>query len=123
MTYAKTMMGGGTPAGQALAISGGGTSGITGAGSAYSDAYQLGPISAHVITGGAGSSGVKLYIGAAGDSATILNVSGQSILVYPPTGFQIDALTVTTQGFTLTNGQKALFTFATASRIIAVLSA
>jgi len=123
MTYAKTMMGSGTPAGQALAISGGGTSGITGAGTTNADAYQLGPISAHILTGGAGSSGVKLYIGAAGDSTAILNVSGQTILVYPPASAQIDALTVTTQGFTLTNGQKALFTCATSTRWIAVLSA
>ena len=123
MTYAKTMMGAGTPAGQALAISGYGTSGVSGAGTTATDATLLGPLSAHIATGGAGNSGLKLYPCAAGDSTVIFNASGQTLLVYPPTGLQIDALTVTTGSFTLLNGQKALFTCATATRIVAILSA
>lgn len=123
MTYAKTMMGAGTPAGQALAISGGGTTGITGAGSTYADAYQLGPLSAHIATGGAGSSGLKLYVAAAGDSTTVLNVSGQTLLVYPPTGMQIDAQATTSGNLSMGNGTKAKFICATQYRWIAILSA
>jgi len=123
MAYAKTIMGAGTPAGQALAISGGGTTGIVGAGTTFSDAYQLGPLSAHIATGGAGSSGLKLYIAAAGDSTTILNVSGQTLLVYPPTTMQIDAQATTSGSFSMATGTKARFLCATQYRWIAILSA
>jgi hypothetical protein len=109
MAYARTIMGGGTGAGQALAIIGGATAAISGAGTTYADAYQLPALDTIMLTGGAGNSGVKLAAGSPGDSVFIYNKSGQTIFVYPPTGAAINALTVTTQEYSFATAKSAIF--------------
>jgi hypothetical protein len=123
MAFARTIMGGGTSAGQAIAILGGGVQGLVTVGTSATDALALPPMSAIQITTSSASTGGILPAAVPGSMTVIANNSGQSILIYPPTGAQIDALTVTTQGFTLTNGQKALFICASTTKWIAILSA
>jgi len=72
----------GNSAGSTSAICGGGTSGLTALGSTAADALQL-STSMNRISGGAGSSGVKLPPTEMGMECWIRNDSGQTILVYP----------------------------------------
>lgn len=121
MPYAKRVMGGGTSAGQANAIVGGASDGIVATGSTYADAYQLAPVNAVRIGTSSASTGVKLSVGGPGDSVAIYNNSGQTQLIYPPSGAQINALTATTQGFSMTDGLKASFYCTSATHWFAVL--
>lgn len=123
MAYVKTIMGGGTSAGQAAAIAGGAVDAIVALGSTNADATQLQAVSANRIGTSAASTGVKLSAGQGGDSTAVFNDSGQTILVYPPAGAQINALTVTTQGFSMTTGKTALFSCISGTRWMAVLTA
>ena len=123
MAYAKTVMGGGVSAGTALAISGGAADGVVATGTSATDAYQLAPVGVVRIGTSSASTGVKLAAGAAGDSVAIYNNSGQTMLVYPPTLAGINALTVTTQGFSMTDGLKASFYCSSGVRWFAVLTA
>ena len=109
MAFAKTVMGGGTSAGQAAAIIGGGTAGLVAVGTTYADALQFPSLSAVQITTSSASTGCKLPSGVPGSMIAVENNSGQNILIYPPAGAQINALTVTTQGFTMADGKNALF--------------
>lgn len=68
-------------------------SAISGAGTTAADATVISTTNV-LISGGAGSSGVKLPSDAnAGDSFNIKNESGQTILLYPPTGATINTTT------------------------------
>jgi hypothetical protein len=123
MAYAKNIMGGGTSAGQAAAITGGGVTGIVALGTTNVDATPLQPVSAHEVTTSAASTGVRLADGAPGDDTAVFNNSGQTLLVYPPAGDQINALAVTTQGFSMANGKTALFRCISSTRWMAILTA
>ena len=123
MAFAKTIMGGGTSAGQALAILGGGVAGLVTLGSSNTDALALPSLSAVHITTSSASTGGILPAAAPGSQMAIFNASGQTVIIYPPSGAAIDALTATTQGFNLTNGQKAVFFCISSTRWTAILSA
>lgn len=123
MAFAKTIMGGGTSAGQALAILGGGQAGLVTVGSANTDALALPSLSALQITTSSASTGGILPAAAPGSMTVIENNSGQTIIIYPPSGAQINALTATTGGFNMTNGQNALFICISSTKWAAVLTA
>lgn len=72
----------GNSANSTSAIVGGGTAGLTATGSTAADALQL-STSMSRLSGGAGSSGVKLLPTEMGAEMWIRNDSGQTILVYP----------------------------------------
>lgn len=76
------MMAMGNAANSTGAICGGGTSGLTATGSTAADALQL-STSMSRLSGGAGSSGVKLLPTEMGAEMWVRNDSGQTILVYP----------------------------------------
>lgn len=84
-------MAAGTSAGQAKALAG--TVGsVSGAGTVTGDATVASTANI-LINGGAGSSGVRLPTSAPGDVFNVKNESGQTIILYPPTGATINATT------------------------------
>jgi len=123
MAYAKTVMGGGASAGLASAMAGGGVAGLVAVGTTNADALQLGALAAHHVTTSSSSTGVKLAAGVAGDFCVVFNNSGQTILAYPPAGAQINALTATTQGFSMADGKVVIFTCISGTRWCANLTA
>lgn len=123
MGYAKTLMGGGLSAGTASAISGGAATGLVTTGSSNTDALQLAALAAHHVTTSSASTGALLAAGVAGDQTAVFNNSGQTILIYPPSGAQINALTATTGGFSMANGKTALFVCLSATRWLGILTA
>ena len=123
MAFTRTVMGGGTSAGQAAAIIGGAKTGIVALGTTYADATQLAPVTVHAITTSSASTGVKLPAGAAGDLCIVYNASGQTMLAYPPTGAAINALTATTQGYSFATAKTVIFAYASGTQIATVLTA
>lgn len=89
MPFIEHLMGSGTPAAQASATAGGGATGLVAVGSTAGTALQL-SASWNAITTSAGSTGVMLPK-ASGGFCGIRNDSGQTIVVYPPTGSTINA--------------------------------
>lgn len=91
MSRQVEIMRGGNSVGSAATIVGT-ASAISGAGTTSADATLIGTPNV-LISGGAGSSGVILPASSPGDSFNIKNESGQTILVYPPTGATINTTT------------------------------
>ena len=82
---------------------------VAAAGSDDTDAILLSS-GKNLITAADGAKGVKLPIAVEGMAVEIINtVSNQDLLVYPNTGAQINALTVTTGAFTLVAGASRTF--------------
>ena len=69
----------------------------------------------NVITSGGGS-GVLLAVSTTGQSQTIINQSGGNVTIYPPPGYQIDALGANV-GYTLANTKTQIFNFISSSQI------
>lgn len=84
-------MSAGTPALQAKALAGAPAT-VSGAGTTATDATVTGAANI-LINGGAGSSGVRLLAASPGDVINVKNESGQTILLYPPTGATINTTT------------------------------
>lgn len=89
MPFVEHLMGLGTPAGQAGAMAGSGATGIVATGTTAADAYQLSN-SWNAITTSSASTGVKLPAVTQGFCG-IRNDSGQTIVVYPPSGATVNA--------------------------------
>lgn len=84
-------------------------SGITAAGSAQTDAYALTRAISNVTSTGTGT-GVRLPAGLqAGDSLTVRNGGANALLVYPPTGGVINALSANA-GYSVAAGKTATIT-------------
>ena len=92
MAYTKVVMGGGTSAGQALAIAGGVATALTAAGTTTTDALVLGPTAVQMIGTCAAGAGVRLSQAAPADSMTLYNGGANACLVYPPTGAKFISL-------------------------------
>ncbi len=89
MSRVSEIMPSGVPAETAKAIVGK-YAAISGAGTVTGDATVI--TTANVlISGGAGSSGVRLPVSHPGDSYNIKNQSGQTIILYPPAGGTINS--------------------------------
>lgn len=108
MAIPSRLMGSGTPAGQTAAIVGDTVTGLTAAGSTNADALQLSAVNNRVTTTAAGT-GVRLPPLEVGAMVTVMNSGANALLVYPGTGNQINALTATTQGFSVAAGGRAAF--------------
>lgn len=92
MSYTKTIMGGGTSAGQAIAIQGGVSTALTAAGTTQGTALTLQTVGAHMISTCASGAGVVLTAGAVGDTTWVYNGGANQCLVYPPTGAKFNSL-------------------------------
>lgn len=91
------------------------------AGSGQSTATDLTTSTCIVSSGTGGVQAFGLY-GGVGDEQTVLNTSGSSITVYPPTGAKINQLSTNT-GITLANNSTVLLKMHSATQVLAILSA
>lgn len=109
MASVATMMGAGLSGAAAVAV-GTGTfaTGLTAAGSSATDALQL-TADFNVVTTTASSTGVKLPDVEVGSDITVVNGGANALLVYPPTGCQLNNQTVTTAGRTIGAGKAGIF--------------
>lgn len=86
MATADKIMGAGVPAETALAIVGDVEEDVTATG-ASSQANSYAIRASHTQgTGGAGNTGYRLPVAGRGDTFTIVNETGNTHLIYPPTG-------------------------------------
>lgn len=117
MTIRANAMGLGTPSGPAGSLIGGVNTATAGAGtSSQANATLLPMTSNHVVSTGASNSGVILPPGTgttqgmvAGDYMTVVNYTGNTLIVYPPTGGKLNNGSANS-GVSLTNGKVAQFT-------------
>lgn len=122
MAQSRNLAALGLPAVLALNVGGQGNTAQTAAGSTNADATALAGDIVTVATVGAGV-GVILPAANQGDWWVIGNQGANPLLVYPPAGGQINALTRTTQGFSVTNAKVAYFVCQNAAQFLAILSA
>lgn len=69
------------------------------------------------------NTGVRLMLPESGSGVVVINSGANALLVYPGTGAQINALTVTTGGFSVAAGGRALFVGTGSANWFAILSA
>lgn len=124
MALQRELIGAGTPALMTQGILGSVANGLTAAGSTNADALQLSAAINRVTTAAAGT-GVLLPLAliSPGARVTVVNSGANALLVYPGTGAQINALTATTQGFSVAAGGRADFVAVTDTNWFAILSA
>lgn len=122
MAYAKTIMGSGFSAGQALGIGGGVATAVSAAGTTQGTATTLPPLSAVMIGTAAASSGVILTAGAPSDSIMVYNGGANPVTVYPPVGAKFNSLSANT-GFVLATNTNALCECISATQWLAMISA
>jgi hypothetical protein len=95
---------------------------LTATGTTNADALQLNATINRVTTTAA-STGVKLLVPESGTQMAVINSGANSLTVYPGTGVTINALTVTTGGFAVAAGGRALFVGTSSTNWFAILSA
>lgn len=122
MARPSTLMGSGCPALLAQAIVGMTANTLTATGTTNADALQLQQAINRVTTTASGT-GVILPPLEEGARISVMNSGANALLVYPGTGFQINALTVTTAGFSVAAGGRADFIAFTGGIWGAILSA
>lgn len=88
MPFAKDIMGAGLSAGTAQALNGSVNTALASAGTVQGDAATI-VASYTIVTGADGTKGVILPACQPGDSCQIVNNSGSTLKVYPPTGAAI----------------------------------
>lgn len=122
MAIPTRLMGSGTPAALATNICGDVVDLITAAGTTNADATRLSGAINRVTTAAA-STGVVLFAPEQGSMVAVINSGANALLVYPSTGAAINALTVTTGGFSVPAGGRALFIGTSSANWFAILSA
>jgi hypothetical protein len=122
MALPSRIMGSGLPAAAATNICGDAATGLVATGSTNADALQLSAAINNVITTAA-STGVKLPPTEVGGVVVVANLGANALLVYPPALSQINALTVTTGGFSVGAGKVASFTGVSGTVLVAMLGA
>lgn len=118
MPIPSRLMGSGFSAAGAVNACGDTAANLVATGTTNADALQLSAAINHVATTAAGT-GVKLMPTEAGMSITVANLGANALLVYPAAFSQINALTVTTGGFSVAAGKVAEFLAVTGTLIIA----
>ncbi len=122
MAIPTRLMGVGLSAQQAINVCGDVVNSITAAGTTNADATQL-SAAINRVTTAAASTGVRLMAPEEGSGVVVINSGANAVLVYPSTGAQINALTVTTGGFSVAAGGRALFVGVGSANWFAILSA
>jgi hypothetical protein len=122
MALPSRLMGSGVGAQAAVNICGDAVTGLTAAGSSNTNALQLSAAINNVTTTAA-STGVKLPPTEVGGSIVVANLGANALLVYPAELSQINALTVTTGGFSVAAGKVAVFTGVSGTNLIGMLGA
>jgi hypothetical protein len=106
----------------ALNLGGQGNTSQVASGTTNADATALAGDLVTLATVAAGT-GVILPAMNQGDWVVVGNQGANALLVYPPSGGQINALTRTTGGFSVTAAKAASFYCVSAAQFIAILSA
>lgn len=122
MPFPSRIMAAGVSAAAANQICGGVVTGISAAGSTYSDATALSASVNIVSTTGSGA-GVKLPPVERSAVIEVFNQGANALLVYPPSGAKIDALTTTSGGFSVGAGKAARFRAVSGTQIYSLLGA
>jgi len=122
MAIPSRVMAGGNSASSAVQICGDVADTLTAAGSTNADALGLSAVINRVTTAAA-STGVRLMVPEAGSMVMVVNSGANALLVYPGTGAAINALTVTTAGFSVAAGGRAMFVGTSSANWFALLSA
>lgn len=122
MAIPSRLMGSGLAAAAAINICGDVTNTLTATGTTNADALQLNSAINNVTTAAAGT-GVKLPPTEVGASVLVANLGASALLVYPAALSQINALTVTTGGFSVAAGKVAAFVGVSGTNLVAMLGA
>lgn len=122
MAIPSRLMGSGAAPALAVNICGDVVDTITAAGAANTDATGLSAAINRVSTAGLGT-GVRLMAPEMGSQVAVMNSGANALLVYPSTGAAINALAVSTGGFSVGIGGRALFIGTSSAQWFAVLSA
>lgn len=122
MPIPSRLTGSGVASQAAVNICGDVANGLTATGTTNADALQLSAVINQVSTTASGT-GVILPPLEPGASVFVMNSGANALLVYPGTGSQINALTATTQGFSVASGGRAQFIAFTSTKWGAILSA
>ena len=120
--FPSRIMASGISAGAANQICGGVVTAISAAGTSNTDATVL-SASVNVVSTAAASTGVKLPPVERGALIEVYNQGANAVLVYPPAGAKIDALTATTGGFSVGAGKAARFRAVSGTQIYSMLGA
>jgi hypothetical protein len=115
------LVGSGTPAGTAAAITGDVSTGLTATGAAQATAWPLAATNNFVSTTAA-STGVLLPFGNAGDKVYVYNGGANALAVYPPVGAQINN-TAANGAFSVATLRSACFVYASATQLMAIYGA
>lgn len=122
MALPSRLMGSGFSGAMAVNACGDATTTITAAGTTNADATALNS-AINCVTTTAASTGVKLPPTEVGGSVVVANLGANALLVYPAASSQINALTVTSGGFSVGAGKVATFTGVSGTVLVAQLSA
>lgn len=122
MSIPSRLLGSGLSPLAAVNICGDVASALTAAGTTNADALALNATINQVSTTAA-STGVRLMTPESGSGVVVINSGANALLVYPSTGAQINALTVTTGGFSVAAGGRAMFVGTGSANWFAILSA
>lgn len=122
MAIPSRLMGSGLPSQAAVNICGDVTTTLTAAGTTNADALQLNSAINNVTTTAA-STGVRLPPTEVGSCIVVANLGANALLVYPAALSQINALTVTTGGFSVGAGKVAFFFGVSGTNLVAMLGA
>ena len=116
------LMGSGLSALASQNIAGDAATTLAATGTTNADALQLNAAINNVTTT-ALNTGVKLPPTEVGGSVVVANLGANALLVYPAALSQINALTVTTGGFSVGAGKVAVFTGVSGTNLVAMLGA
>jgi len=122
MAIPSRLLGSGVAPLAAVNICGDVTDTITAAGTTNADATAI-SAAINRVTTTALNTGVRLLVPETGAQMVVINSGANALLVYPGTGAAINALTVTTGGFSVAAGGRALFVGTSPTNWFAILSA
>jgi hypothetical protein len=121
MAQAQKLATSGLAAVAVAAITGDSITGVTAAGSTQATATAVNASVVQVATAAA-STGIILPTGQSGDTITVYNAGANSLSVYPPIGAAINS-GAANAAFAVATTKSATFTYASATLILANLSA
>jgi len=122
MAIPSRLVGAGLPPLAANTICGDATTGLVALGTNNTNAVALGATINVVATTAVGTGGL-LPTPEVGSNIVVVNEGANALLVYPGTGARINALVVTTGGFSIPTGRTVMFIGSTGVNWYALLSA
>ena len=122
MALARNIMKGGWSAGNAKAVNGAVATGLVATGTVRTDALALQADTAVMGTVASGTGVILSQFLSPGEEQSVFNAGANALKVYPPTGFQINAL-ATNAPMLLATNTGCLFKCISTTRVFGILSA